>query len=193
MCSHSTTPPTRSTARRSPQRYCWSPTSTSSTPSPSRRAARAHLNAMVDGSSTDADWVLAQVGAAEVTTLANRAGMTSFHLDTTDPSNTRVDALDLARFFAQINTLIPATHRKYGMSLLASNSSAESWGILKAGITGITASIGGRSLGTANLDCQPGSTDRLRRADPRAGDHHRRRRARSRPASEWFRTSPAPR
>ena len=104
--------------------------------------ARAHLKAMVDGSSTDADWVLAQAGAAEVTTLANRAGMTSFHLDTTDPSNTRVDALDLARFFAQINTLIPATHRRYGMSLLASSSSAESWGILRAGITGITASVG---------------------------------------------------
>jgi hypothetical protein len=111
-------------------------------------AAQAHLKAMIELSSNpDANWVFSQVSAGAVNALASRAGMTSFKLDTSDPTYTlarsRIDALDFARLFAQINTLLPSTHRAFGMSMLSSISGADSWGILKAGISGVTASTTG--------------------------------------------------
>jgi hypothetical protein len=111
-------------------------------------AARTHLTKMIENSSNpDANWVFSQVGASAVNALASRAGMTSFKLDTSDPTYTlarsRIDALDFARLSAQINTLLPSTHRAFGMGLLSSISSADSWGILKAGISGVTASTTG--------------------------------------------------
>jgi hypothetical protein len=144
-------------------------------------AARPQLQAMIeDSSNTDANWVFSKVGAAALKALASKAGMTGFRLDTTDPGYTlglsSIDALDFARFFAQINTLMPATHRAYGMGLLASISSSDSWGILQAGISSVTASKAGwdnwgQSAWTVNQAAQivsGGQTDGL--AITTAGD-----------------------
>jgi hypothetical protein len=111
-------------------------------------AARTHLEKMIAASSQgDANWVYSQVGAEAIKMLASKAGMTGFQLNTADPGYTlghsQINALDLARFFAQINTLLLPTHRAYGVSLLSSLSAVDRWGILTAGITGVTASRAG--------------------------------------------------
>ena len=110
--------------------------------------ARAELEPMIEISDNAAgSWTFAQVGAAGVAAVADQVGMTGFRLDTSDPDYTLgqslVTALDQARLFARIDQLMPALNRTYGMGLLSDISAAERWGILSAGIAGITASKAG--------------------------------------------------
>ena len=86
---------------------------------------------------------------AALMSLASAAGMSSFSIPSDAADNTymlakaKVNALDFAKFFANIDQLIPPAVSSYGMSLLANINKADSWGILNAGITGITASKAG--------------------------------------------------
>ena len=74
---------------------------------------------------TAADWVYAHLKtpAADVERVASDAGMSGFHLDTSDPvyvlGQSLITAGDFARFFALIDTLMPACERQFGMGLLA--------------------------------------------------------------------------
>jgi hypothetical protein len=114
---------------------------------PVNPTAAAHLQAMIEQSSNpDGSWVFAQVGARAVHQVAAAAGMTGFVLDTSDPAYTlgqsRVTALDFARFFARVDQLMPAANRGYGMALLENISASDHWGILNAGV-GVGASKAG--------------------------------------------------
>lgn len=105
-------------------------------------AARQEMAAMIEVSdNTAADWVYAHLKtpSADVERVATDAGMTGFHLDTSDPvyvlGQSLLTAGDFARFFSRIETLMPASERQYGMGLLASVQ--ERVGLLAAGLPGV--------------------------------------------------------
>jgi len=92
-------------------------------------AERARLGPMIRRSDNDAaTWAYRRLGAAGLRRLARRAGMTRF---STSPSwgSCRMTAADQARFFVQIDGLVPARHRPYARSLLAGIVSSQRWGI----------------------------------------------------------------
>ena len=95
------------------------------------------LTAMIEQSdNTAANATYKQVGAAAINKVASDAGMTNFSLDTSDPvyvlGQSLVTANDQARFFAMINSLIPASQLSYAQNLLSNISSTDTWGILSA-------------------------------------------------------------
>ncbi len=105
-------------------------------------AARQELTAMIEVSDNSAaDWVYEHLTspAANVEQVAADAGMTGFHLDTSDPvyvlGQSVVTAGDFARFFSRIETFMPAGARQFGMSLLAGVQ--ERVGLLAAGLPGV--------------------------------------------------------
>jgi hypothetical protein len=102
---------------------------------------RDELTAMIEVSDNNAaDWVYEHLRnpSADVERVAGDAGMTGFHPDTTDPvyvlGQSLVTAGDFARFFSNIETLMPASGRRFGMSLLAGVQ--ERVGLLAAGLPG---------------------------------------------------------
>jgi hypothetical protein len=114
-------------------------------------AAANHLKAVIEDSSASATaWVYGQVGAGAVARVASAAHMTGFHL----ASGTGAGALgrstatakDLALLLADVDTLMPAAVRSYGMKLLANASSGNQWGLLDANISNVNASAGGSVL-----------------------------------------------
>ena len=114
-------------------------------------AAANHLKAMIEDSSASATaWVYGQVGAGAVARVASAAHMTGFHL----ASGTGAGALgrstatakDLALLLADVDTLMPAAVRSYGMKLLANASSGNQWGLLDANISNVNASASGSVL-----------------------------------------------
>jgi hypothetical protein len=123
------------------------------TADPTGVAAR-DLKDMIETSNVgDANWAYGQVGPAAVNQVATAAHMTGFHLDTWANgyalSQSTVTAKDLALFFANVDTLIPAAVSKYGMGLLDGIAAANSWGLLDASINGITGSAAGGISETA--------------------------------------------
>lgn len=105
-------------------------------------STRAELAAMIEVSdNTAADWVYEHLKSpsADVDRVAADAGMTGFHLDISDPvyvlGQSLVTAGDFARFFARIETFMPARARRYGMGLLAGVE--ERVGLLAAGLPGV--------------------------------------------------------
>ena len=102
-------------------------------------AEDAQLTAMIENSDNSAaDATFQQVGAAAVQKVATDAGMTNFSLTTTDPlyvlGESRVTANDQAKFFAKINTLIPAPQLSYAQNLMSHLASTDQWGILSDGL-----------------------------------------------------------
>jgi hypothetical protein len=75
-------------------------------------------------------------GKAAIEAVANAAGMTGFKFDNTDPlyvlGQSQITANDFARFFASINTLLPASESTYGLGLLSNITPAA--GLLQAGL-----------------------------------------------------------
>jgi len=86
---------------------------------------------------------------AAVEKIAQDAGMSDFSIPANANDGTyvlaraKVNAIDFAKFFSQIDQLMPPAVSAYGMNLLASLNSADSWGALNAEISGITASDAG--------------------------------------------------
>jgi hypothetical protein len=102
-------------------------------------AERARLGPMIRRSDNDAaTWAYRRLGAAGLRRVARRAGMTRF---STSPSwgSCRMTAADQARFFVQIDRLVPARHRPYARSLLAGIVSSQRWGIPRAAPDGFLA------------------------------------------------------
>ena len=82
---------------------------------------RALLGPMIRRSdNAAATTILGRVGPGQLRALARRAGMRHFTPVTGIWGNSRIDAADQVRYFFEIDHLIPARHRAYGMRLLAS-------------------------------------------------------------------------
>jgi hypothetical protein len=103
--------------------------------------AGSELTSMIEVSdNAAADWVYAHLTSpsADVEQVASMAGMPGFRLDTSDPVYTLgqslVTAHDFARLFSVIGEMMPASHRSFGMHLLASVQ--ERVGLLDAGLPG---------------------------------------------------------
>jgi hypothetical protein len=106
--------------------------------------AQDELESMIEVSDNDsANWVYAHLTSpnSEVLDVASSAGMTGFQLDTSDPvyvlGQSHVTARDLARLFADIESLMPASQRGFGMGLLSHLSSDDQVGLLQAGLSGV--------------------------------------------------------
>ena len=116
-------------------------------------AAAARLQAMIENSSaTAANSVYGQVGAGAVAEIASLAHMSGFQLDSAAGIHglvrSTVTAEDLALLLANIDTMMPAPVRTYGMGLLDHIPHANQWGLLSAGISTVKASAGGGVAGT---------------------------------------------
>jgi PKD repeat protein len=72
--------------------------------------------------------VLRRVGTGRLRLLARRAGMRRFTPVAGIWGNSQIDAEDQARYFYEIDRLIPPRHRRYGMALLAHVTPSQRWG-----------------------------------------------------------------
>ncbi len=90
------------------------------------------LKAMVTYSDNEAaDAIYARVGDAGLLAVAERAGMKGFEI-AGHWGNAQITAGDMARFFADLDRMLPRRHREYGRSLLGSVIASQSWGIPEA-------------------------------------------------------------
>jgi D-alanyl-D-alanine dipeptidase len=89
---------------------------------------RASLGSMITVSSNDAaDSIYYRVGDAALYSLARRAGMRHFSV-AGYWANAQLTAEDQARFFLQIDRLVPRRSRAYARTLLSSIASWQRWG-----------------------------------------------------------------
>jgi hypothetical protein len=94
------------------------------------RRERRLLGPMIRRSSNGAAAdVLARVGTRRLARLARRAGMRRFVPVGSVWGASRITAVDQARFFFQIDRLMPPRPPPYGMRLLRSIVPAQRWGI----------------------------------------------------------------
>lgn len=92
-------------------------------------ATDASLSAMIRYSDNEAaDAIYLRVGDAGLHAVAARAGMTRFTI-AGYWGNAQVTAGDMARFFGDLDAMLPREHREYGQSLLGSVIESQSWGI----------------------------------------------------------------
>jgi beta-lactamase class A len=95
-----------------------------------RDSERALLGPMIRRSSNSAAGaVLARVGAQRLRALARRAGMRRFTPVLQPWGLSRIDAEDQARYFLDIDRLLPPRHRAYAMGLLAHVTPSQRWGV----------------------------------------------------------------
>jgi hypothetical protein len=73
--------------------------------------------------------IFVQVGTRRLRALASRAGMHRFAPAAPIWGNSRIDAVDQARFFYRIDSLVPKRHRSYAMYLLAHVVPSQRWGM----------------------------------------------------------------
>lgn len=99
---------------------------------PLRRSERALLGPMIRRSDNDAATrVLARVGTGGLRAVARRAGMRRFTPVRSPWGESRIDALDQARFFLRIDRLVARRHRRYAMGLLRRIVPAQRWGVAR--------------------------------------------------------------
>ncbi|HYP48917.1 MAG TPA: serine hydrolase, partial [Thermoleophilaceae bacterium] len=114
-----------------------------------RAAERALLGPMITRSDNGAATAIyRRVGGESLRRLARRAGMRRFSVFVRW-SSARFSALDQARFFAQIDALIPARSRLYARRLLSSIVPRQRWGFSRpAAAAGFKAFFKGGWRGT---------------------------------------------
>jgi hypothetical protein len=96
-----------------------------------RADERALLAPMIRYSDNDAaDAISARIGLARMSALARRAGMRHF-VPYPSWGGSTIAAADQARFFLQIDRLVPRRHRAYAMGLLRGISTGQRWGIAR--------------------------------------------------------------
>jgi hypothetical protein len=71
------------------------------------------------------------VGAARLRALAHRAGMRRFTPVTGIWGLSRIDAVDQARYFLGVDSLLAPRHRAYAMRLLTTITPAQRWGLAR--------------------------------------------------------------
>jgi hypothetical protein len=87
------------------------------------------LAPMITVSDNDAaETIFDDVGAEAVRAVARAAGMRDFFINTA-LFEAQITAADQARFFLEIDRLVPARHRAYARSLLSGITPAQRWGI----------------------------------------------------------------
>jgi beta-lactamase class A len=120
---------------------------------PRERALLAPMIRRSDNSAASA--VFVQVGTRRLRALARRAGMRRFAPAAPIWGNSRIDAVDQARFLYRIDKLVPARHRRYAMYLLAHVVPSQRWGIGEVVPRGWRAYFkGGWGSGTGRVDHQ---------------------------------------
>jgi hypothetical protein len=75
--------------------------------------------------------VIGVVGAARLRALAHRAGMRRFTPVTGIWGLSRIDAVDQARYFLGVDSLLAPRHRAYAMRLLTTITPAQRWGLAR--------------------------------------------------------------
>jgi beta-lactamase class A len=117
---------------------------------------RVRLSAMITRSdNTAADSIDTIVGAAGLTALARRVGMTHFAAAEPVWGESEITPRDQTRFFLHIDTQIVARHRSYAMSLLAGVIASQRWGIGQVAPRGWRLYFkGGWGSGTGLIDNQ---------------------------------------
>jgi hypothetical protein len=99
---------------------------------PLREGERRLLGPMIRRSdNTAASTIFVRVGTHRLRRLARRAGMHRFTPAAPIWGISRIDAQDQARFFMEIDRLLPARHRAYAMGLLADITPSQRWGIAR--------------------------------------------------------------
>ncbi len=93
---------------------------------PQRRALLGPMITRSDNKAAEAVFDL--VGASGLCRVAQAAHMRDFYVNTA-VFEAQLTAADQARLFARIDTLVPAAHRAYARSLLASIVPEQRWGI----------------------------------------------------------------
>jgi hypothetical protein len=87
------------------------------------------LKAMITYSDNEAaDAMYYRVGDAGLHEVAKRAGMTGFTI-AGYWGNAQITAADMARFFGDLDRMLPQRHREFGQSLLGSVIESQSWGM----------------------------------------------------------------
>jgi hypothetical protein len=95
-----------------------------------RSSDRALLSPMIRRSdNATASRILGIVGTSGLRRVARRGGMERFKPVTPIWGHSGVTAQDQARFFLQIESLLPERHRSYAMKLLSSVVPSQRWGI----------------------------------------------------------------
>ena len=119
-------------------------------------ADRALLAPMIRRSdNTAAGRVLGIVGAARLRALAHRAGMRRFTPVTGIWGLSQIDAVDQARYFLRIDSLLAPRHRAYAMRLLNTITPAQRWGLARVRPSGWRLYFkGGWGSGTGWVDHQ---------------------------------------
>ncbi len=120
-----------------------------------------------------ADAIYRSVGDAGLYSVAAKAGMKDFSV-VGWWTNAQITPADQARFFLNMDTLIPEQHVTFARRLLSTITSYQSWGIAEAGrAAGLEGLLQGRVAGdargqlvhqSARLE-QPGRAHRDRRHD----------------------------
>jgi beta-lactamase family protein len=99
--------------------------------------------------------VLGIVGAGRLRVLAHRAGMRRFTPVTGIWGLSRIDAVDQARYFLRIDSLLAPRHRAYAMRLLNTITPAQRWGLARVRPAGWRLYFkGGWGSGTGWVDHQ---------------------------------------
>jgi hypothetical protein len=121
-----------------------------------RRADRALLAPMIQRSdNAAASRVLGFDGARGVYRVARAARMRRFRLDPAVWGESRIDAVDQARFFAHIDARVVTRHRAYALHLLRTVTPSQRWGIGRVPLPGWTKYFkGGWGSGTGAVEHQ---------------------------------------
>ena len=123
---------------------------------PLRRDEKRLLSPMIRRSANaPASALVVRLGARRLRRLARRAGMRRFTPVTGIWGLSRIDAADQARFFLQVDRLVPERHRRYALHLLASVVASQRWGIARVAPLGWQLYFkGGWGSGTGLVDHQ---------------------------------------
>jgi hypothetical protein len=107
-------------------------------------------------SNSAANTAIGWVGSGGLYRLAHKAGMKHFKFAYPIWGNSRINAEDQARYFYEIDKLMPKRHRRYGMYLLSHVVKSQRWGIGRVHLpSGWTAYFkGGWGSGTGRIDNQ---------------------------------------
>lgn len=98
-------------------------------PEPLDPLTRHLLGAMITHSdNAAADAIYARVGDVGMLEVAERTGMERFEI-AGHWGNARIAAADMARFFGDLDRILPRRHRDYGKGLFGSIDPSQSWGI----------------------------------------------------------------
>jgi beta-lactamase class A len=120
------------------------------------KAERALLDPMIRRSDSDAaSTILGRLSATAIARTARASGQRQFRLITPIWGLSRTSAVDQARFFRNLDAVLPARHRAYAHRLLRTIVASQRWGVGKARPAGWGLEFkGGWGSGTGQVNSQ---------------------------------------